>query len=310
MSLKAMISRLILSLSLAGAAIPTLLAQTPAAQATAPARAKITDLYHVGYWVRDIEKSRAFYETYLGFAEPYVLNTAAGALQMVVIKVNDGQSIYLFPNPSKILPNGDNLDHLGLVTDNSAALHDQLEAKGLKPSAVKKAHVGDMIFGIRDPDGRPFEVTQFEPDGQVMKHKGQDLPKTRIAMRLESAVVSVSNLDASLAFYRDQLGFKVTWRGSMLDGKFDQVEMSVPDGTGGVTLRPFATRPGAAAPRAVPEFWLLVLDVSSAAAVLSDRATAGGFPQPSPVTALLSGGHQATVVDPDGTLVVLMDRWR
>ena len=297
----------LLCLALIGLGAPALLAQTPAAQPPAPA--KITALYHVGYWVRDIEKSRAFYEAYLGFAEPYVLNTPAGALQMVVIKVNDGQSIYLFPNPSKILPNGDNLDHLGLVTDNSAGLHDQLEARGVKPSAVKKAHVGDMIFGIRDPDGRPFEVTQFEPDGQVMKHKGQDLPKTRIAMRLESAVVSVSNLDASLAFYRDQLGFKVTWRGSMLDGKFDQVELSVPDGTSGVVLRPYATRPGAAAPRAVPEFWLEVLDVSSAAAILADRATAGGFPPPSPVSALLSGGHQATVVDPDGTLVVLTDQW-
>jgi catechol 2,3-dioxygenase-like lactoylglutathione lyase family enzyme len=264
----------------------------------------------VGYWVRDIERSRAFYETYLGFAEPYVLNTAAGALQMVVIKVNDTQSIYLFPNPSKILPNGDNLDHLGLVTDNAAALHDALAAKGVKPSAVKKAHVGDMIFGIRDPDGRPFEVTQFEPDGQVMKHQGQDLPKTRIATRLRSATIEVSNLDASLAFYRDQLGFKVAWRGSMLDGKFDQVELSVPDGTSGVVLRPYATRPGAAAPRAVPEFWLEVLDVSSAAAVLADRAVAGGFPPPSPVSALLSGGHQATVVDPDGTLVVLTDQWR
>jgi catechol 2,3-dioxygenase-like lactoylglutathione lyase family enzyme len=297
----------ILALALTSLGVPSLLAQ--AAQAPAPAPARITDLYHVGYWVHDIEKSRAFYETYLGFAEPYTLNTSTGALQMVVIKVNDGNSIYLFPNPSKILPNGDNLDHLGLVTNNAAALHDKLAALGVKASDVKKAHVGDLIFGIRDPDGRPFEVTQFEPDGQLMRHRGQDLPKTRIAMRLEAAVITVSNLDASLGFYRDMLGFTVTWRGSMLDGRGDQVELRVPDGTGGVTLRPFSMRPGAAAPRAVPEIWLLVLDVSSAAAVLADRALAGGFPAPGPVTALLSGGHQATVVDPDGTLVVLMDRW-
>jgi lactoylglutathione lyase len=291
-----------------GLCVPSLLAQSPAAPSAAPAQ--VTALYHVGYWVRDIAKSRAFYEDYLGFAEPYVLNTPAGALQMVVIKVNDGQSIYLFPNPAKILPNGDNLDHLGLVTDNAAALQGQLAASGVKPSAVKKAHVGDMIFGIRDPDGRPFEVTQFEPDGQVMKHKGQDLPKTRIASRLRSATIEVSNLDASLAFYRDQLGFKVTWRGSMLDGKGDEVELAAPGGTSGVVLRPYATRPGAAAPRAVPEFSLEVLDVSAAVAILQDRAIAGGFPPPSPLTNTLSGGHQASCIDPDGTLVVLTDPWR
>ncbi|HXN35132.1 MAG TPA: VOC family protein [Opitutaceae bacterium] len=290
------------SLALIGLGASSLLAQTPA-----PAR--ITALYHVGYWVRDIDKSRAFYENYLGFAEPYTLNTPEGALQLVVIKVNDGQSIYLFPNPSKILPNGDNLDHLGLVTDNAAVLHDQLAAKGINPSAVKKARVGDLIFGIRDPDGRPFEVTQFEPDGQVMKHQGQSLPKTRIAIRIRSATVSVSNLDASLAFYRDQLGFKVAWRGSMLDGRADQVELTVPDGASGVVLRPFTTRPGAAAPRAVPEIWLEVQNVSVAAAILRDAAIAGGFPPPAPVTHVLSGGLQTSCVDPDGTLIVFTDQW-
>ncbi len=292
----------ILSLALLCLGAPCLLAQSPA-----PAR--ITALYHVGYWVRDIVKSRAFYENYLGFAEPYTLNTPDGALQLVVIKVNDGQSIYLFPNPSKILPNGDNLDHLGLSTDNAAALHDQLAAKGVNPSAVKTARVGDLIFGIKDPDGRPYEVTQLEPDGQMMKHQGQSLPRTRIANRIRSATVAVSNLDASLAFYRDQLGFKVAWRGSMLDGRADQVELTIPDGTGGVVLRPFTTRPGAAAPRAVPEIWLEVQNVSSAAAILRDAALAGGFPPPAPVTHVLSGGLQTSCVDPDGTLIVFTDQW-
>jgi lactoylglutathione lyase len=259
--------------------------------------------------VRDIAKSRAFYEDYLGFAEPYTLEYPAGGLQMAVVKVNDGQSIYLFPNPSKIQPNGDNLDHLGLVTDNAAGLHDQLAAKGVNVSGVKLARVGDTIFGIRDPDGRPFEVTQFEPDGQLVKHKGEGLPKARIGTRLRSATITVSNLDASLAFYRDQLGLEVAWRGSMLDGKGDQVELMAPDHTSGVVLRPLP-RTGTATQRAVPEFSLEVLDVSAAAAILRDRALAGGFPPPSPVTASLSGGHQATCVDPDGTLVVLSDQWR
>lgn len=95
----------------------------------------------------------------------------------------------------------------------------------------------------------------------------------------------------------------------MLDGRADQVELTVPDGTSGVVLRPFTTRPGAAAPRAVPEIWLEVQNVSSAAAILRDAAIAGGFPPPAPVTHVLSGGLQTSCVDPDGTLIVFTDQW-
>jgi catechol 2,3-dioxygenase-like lactoylglutathione lyase family enzyme len=286
-----------------------LLAAVAALPASA-ADARITDLYHVGYWVRDIEKSRAFYETYLGFAEPYTLNTPAGALQLVVIKVNDGQSIYLFPNPSKILPNGDNLDHLGLVTDNAKALRAQLAARGVAASAVGKLRVGDMDFGISDPDGRRYEVTQFEPDGQLARHRGQGLPTTRIAARLRSATIVVSNLDASLAFYRDKLGFRVSWQAGAPGAEPEQVELEVPDGTSGVVLRPFAAKAGADATRAVPEFCLEVADVSAAASILRDRAIAGGFAPPSPITPRPDGGRQTSCVDPDGTRVVFADQRR
>lgn len=284
------------------------LAALPASAAESPGR--ITALYHVGYWVRDIGKSRAFYETYLGFAEPYILNTPAGALQLVVIKVNDGQSIYLFPNPSKILPNGDNLDHLGLVTDDAAALRDKLAARGVHASPVSRLRVGDLDFGIGDPDGCHYEVTQFEPDGQLERHRGQGLPRTRVAARLRSATIAVSNLGASLAFYRDRLGFRVTWPPGELGAAPGEVELEVPDGTSGVVLRPVATRVGGPAPRAVPEFCLEVDDVPATAAILRDRALAGGFPPPAPVTPGLGGGRETSCVDPDGTLVVFADQPR
>jgi lactoylglutathione lyase len=303
-----MISRGYLVTALFGLAVSPLSAQSPAAPAPTPAH--ISALYHVGYWVRDIEKSRAFYETYLGFAEPYTLNYPAGGLQMVVIKVNEGQSILLFPNPSKILPNGDNLDHLGLVTDNAAALHDQIAAKGAKASAVHRARVRDLIFGIRDPDGHPYEVTQFEMDGQLMKHQGQSLPATRISTRLRSATITVADLGASLRYYCDRLGFKETWRMSSPDGALDQVELRVPDGTSGVVLKPYTPRTGDGTPRAVPEFCLEVPDVSKAVAILQQRAALGGFPLPNPITTGLNGQRRTSCVDPDGTQVVLMESAR
>ncbi len=264
----------------------------------------------MGFWVRDIARSRAFYETYLGFDEPYDLHSPNGALQMVVAKVNDGQSIYLFPNPSRILPNADNLDHLGLVTDNAAALHDQLVAGGVKASPVHMAKVGDLIFIIKDPDGRPYEVTQLEPNGQPMKHQGRSLPATRISDRLESATIMTVDMDASLRFYRGQLGFKETRQVRGADGVLCQVALRVPNGSTGVVLELYTLKAGAEAPRAVPEFCLAVTDVSQTFAILSRRAATGGFPAPSPITTEVDGRRQTSCVDPDGTRVVFREAGR
>ena len=268
---------------------------------------RLSALYHVGFWVRDIVKSRAFYEDYLGFAEPYVLNNPAGALQMVVIKVNEGQSIYLFPNPARILPNGDNLDHLGLVTDGAAALHDRLAARGIAVSPVHPARVGDLIFGLKDPDGRPYEVTEFEPGGQLMKHQGQGLPAGRISARLESATISARDLKASLGYYRDQLGFVETGRRGGGAAGPAEVELRVPDGTSGIVLQLAAGPPGTGPARAVPDFCLEVPDLDQAIAILNERAARGGFPRPGPVSLGPRGRRQTNCVDPDGTRVVLRE---
>ena len=98
-----------------------MVAGSPLSAAETNRQFHLPSLYHVGYWVRDIAKSRAFYKDYLGYDEPYVLNRTNGVLQMVVMKVNERQVILLFPDATRILPNGDNLDHLGLETDNIAA---------------------------------------------------------------------------------------------------------------------------------------------------------------------------------------------
>jgi catechol 2,3-dioxygenase-like lactoylglutathione lyase family enzyme len=296
--------RRFLAVALSCAGILPLLGQSP--PAGQPEAFQVSALYHVGFWVRDIQKSRAFYETYLGFAEPYTLNYATGGLQMVIIKVNEGQSIYLFPNPAKILPNGDNLDHLGLVTSDAAALHDELSAKGASVSAVHKARVGDLIFGIKDPDGHPYEVTQFESDGQLMKHQGQGLPLTRISSVLLSATISTSDPGASIAYYRDKLGFEEVRRERAGDDSADPIGLSIPGSPSQIILRPYTAKPGAVAPRALPEFSLQVVDVAKAVEILDQRAAAGGFPKPGPITQGPQG-RQTSCVDPDGTTIVLAE---
>src|SRR4051812_2050939 len=160
----------------------------------------IPSLYHVGFWVRDIAASRAFYKDFLGFEEPYVLNYPDGKLQMVVMKVNERQVIYLFTDATKILPNGDNLDHLGLETDNIEAVRAWLVAHDVKVGNVNRGRIGDFLLGIRDPDGYPTEITQFAPEGQLLQHQGKSLGAGRVSSHLRSATLTVANLPASLRF--------------------------------------------------------------------------------------------------------------
>lgn len=287
--------------TLAGVAVALAALVAAPVQSQAARLYHIPTLYHVGFWVRDIAKSRAFYHDYLGFDEPYDLHRASGVLQMAVMKVNERQVIYLFPDASKIKPDGDNLDHLGLLTDSVAGLREHLVDNGFKVGRAARGHIGDLILSITDPDGHKFEVTQLTVDGQLMKHQGMGLPSTRISDRLLCATLAVADLGRSLRFYRDLLGFKVLHpRGT--DGS---VRVQVPDGTDYLILKPVRVQPGEPPPRAVPQYTLAVPDVSQAAATLAARAATTGFAPPSAPTESPFGQKEISCVDPDGTRVVL-----
>ena len=258
-------------------------------------------LYHVGYWVRDIAKSRAFYKDYLGYEEPYYLNRPTGELQMVVMKVNERQVIYLFTDATKILPNGDNLDHLGLETDNIAAAREHLLAQGIKVGNVNRGRIGDLLLGVKDPDGHYFEITQFAPEGQLLQHQGKNLAPGRVSAHLRSATIAVADLSAALHFYVDILGFR------KIPGPVGVTRVQVPDGSDYLDLSPYERKLGADAARGVPDFSLEVDDASQTFATLSTRAKSLGLPAPSPVTAGSDGRRQTTCIDPDGTRVILKE---
>ena len=262
---------------------------------------RITSLYHVGYWVRDIGKVRDFYGKYLGFEEPYVLNYPDGRLQLVIMKVSERQVIYLFPDASKIMPNGENLDHLGLLVDNIAALHDDLIARGVKVGDAKRGRIGDLLMGVRDPDGHPFEVTQLEPQGQLLQHQGKSLPATRISSHLRSVTLVVADLPAAVSYYRDILGFKE------IGTVGDATRLQVPDGTDFVELVLADRKPDAAGARSVPQYTLVVPDAAKAFETLTARSQSGEFPAPAPLSTTREGKRQTSVVDPAGTRVILSE---
>src|SRR5215468_10154353 len=91
---------------------------------TAPAqRPPIVGISHIALYVHDIEKSRAFYKDFLGFAEPYSLPNPDGSLHLTWIKINDHQTIELFPEKEA---NTDRLYHIAIETTDAQAMRDYL----------------------------------------------------------------------------------------------------------------------------------------------------------------------------------------
>jgi catechol 2,3-dioxygenase-like lactoylglutathione lyase family enzyme len=68
------------------------------------------------------------------------------------------------------------------------------------------AAAGIRAFYFRDPDGHPLEVLQFPPDkGDPRWRRGDG----RLFLGIDHTAIVVGNTAASLAFYRDVLGFRV-----------------------------------------------------------------------------------------------------
>src|SRR5215510_2388771 len=63
----------------------------------APPRPKVLGVAHMAVYVKDLAKTRQFYEAFLGFAEPFTLPQKDGAgTRIVFIKVSDRQYFEIF----------------------------------------------------------------------------------------------------------------------------------------------------------------------------------------------------------------------
>jgi catechol 2,3-dioxygenase-like lactoylglutathione lyase family enzyme len=282
-----------------------LAASSPATPTAAPPRPHILGLSHVALFVHDVDAARAFYKGYMGFDEPYSLSDPDGALHLTWIKINDRQSIELFPEKEA---GSDRLNHVAIETDHAEALRAYLASRGVQvPAAVGKGRIGNSNFTIPDPDGHGLEIVQYEPAGWTVREKGRFMPEDRVSSRMRHAGVSVGDLDASLRFYRDVLGFKETWRGSR-DGKtLSWVNLQVPDGDDYLELMLYETLPAPDARGTMHHVCLEVPDVPEAWARVEKRTLPKGCKPPTPMKTGTNGKRQINLYDPDGTRVEIME---
>ena len=283
---------------------------TPPLPAATPAtpeikRPHILGISHYALYVHDIEKSRAFYKDFLGFDEPYTLYNKDGSLALTWIKINDYQTIELFPEKKE---GSDRLYHIAILVDDAEAMRQYLASKGVKvPPKTPLGRTKNANYFIRDPDGHIVEVVQYMPDGWTMQDKGKHLPDTRISDHIPHGGVSVGELDTSLKFYRDILGFKEIWRGSVNGKTLNWVHMQVPDGTDFFELMLYAKLPDTQRLFTMHHFCLEVPDMEKAAAILATRKLPEGCKPPTEMKAGVNGKRQINYYDPDGTRVELME---
>jgi catechol 2,3-dioxygenase-like lactoylglutathione lyase family enzyme len=171
----------------------------------------ITGIAHVAFRVSDVDKEVNFLGK-LGFEEAFASTNGAKTLE-VFVKVNDSQFIEVYPQTDPKQPLG--WMHACYESDALDALDAAYAANGLNPTKVAKGSAGNLIFSLKDPDGRVTEFTQYMPGSRHMQDKGQHLGENRISDDLLGFDLPVGDLAAAKQFYT-KLGFDVDDEGSSL----------------------------------------------------------------------------------------------
>jgi lactoylglutathione lyase len=269
-------------------------------------RPRILGVAHMAIYVKDLDKTRQFYEKFLGFGEPFTLpqKDKAGT-RIVFVKVNDNQYIEIFNEKDR---GEGQLNHISIFTENADRMRDYLAAKDVEvPAVVGKGQTRNKNFNIRDPDGHIVEIVEYQPDGWTTREKGKFMPDRRIADHIMHVGVLVGDLERSLAFYHGILGFNEFWRGSGSGKSLSWVNLWVPEGQDYVELMLYSKLPAPDERGGKNHMSLTVPDAEKALAELKKRAAAGLYDKELTIQVGVNRKRQINLFDPDGTRVELME---
>jgi len=262
---------------------------------------------HMAIYVSDLAKARAFYEDFLGYAEPYTLPGKDGNTRIAFVKINEDQYLELFAEKSR--QDGLQLNHISFETGDAEAMRRYLMAHGIKaPDKVGKGQIGNSNFNITDPDGHIVEIVQYEPDSWTRQQRGKFLPETRISTHMTHFGVTIDRLEPAMKFYHEILGFEDIWRGPPAGKTLSWVNLRVPDGTDYLELMLYSKPPETQAELGTKNHICLVTpDIQKAVATLESRRAKTGYSRPIEIKVGQNGKRQANLFDPDMTRVELME---
>jgi lactoylglutathione lyase len=280
---------------------PSLLAQTVD-------RPKILGVAHMALYVKDLAKTRQFYEQFLGFGEPFTLppKGSTTGVRIMFVKVNDNQYIEIFNEKDR---GEGQLNHISIYTENADRMRDYLATKGVEvPEKVGTGQTKNKNFNIKDPDGHIVEIVEYQPDGWTTREKGKFMSDARIADHIMHVGVLVGDLEKSLAFYHGILGFNEFWRGSGSGKSLSWVNLRVPEGQDYVELMLYNNSlPAPDARGGKNHMSLTVPDAPKALEELKKRAAKGLYDKDMEIQIGVNRKRQINLYDPDGTRVELME---
>jgi len=114
-------------------------------------------LDHIGIYVKDLEKSKQFYETILGFKQ--VNQFTSGAAKIIIMDIGGGLlELVQRPNSPGIPPIGD-WSHIAFFDPNFDETVDKLDLLNIEKRLVTMAN-GNRLCFFNDPDGHTIEVME------------------------------------------------------------------------------------------------------------------------------------------------------
>ena len=187
-------------------------------------RPPIVGVAHIALETDDLAAARKFYGAGLGFEEPFKVANA------VFFKVNDHQ--YIKVSPDLKSETQDRLSHIAFETTDIRKLRDYLASRAVSvPAELKPDPDGNLTMMLDDPDGHHVEFVQYMPGSLLSKNFGKFLGSDRVSTRMIHVGVTVKDRAAADRFYKEILGFKMTWYGGRTDTEVSWVDMRVPEGT-------------------------------------------------------------------------------
>jgi catechol 2,3-dioxygenase-like lactoylglutathione lyase family enzyme len=314
-------------------------------------RVEVERVAMIGFTVSDMDRSVAFYSDVLTFekvADFRVNGPAYDQLEgvfganMRIVHLKLGDQVveltqYVSPPGGRPIPvpsrsNDLWFEHMAIVVSDMERAYAVLQRHQVRqispaPQTIPPSNVpaaGIKALKFRDPDNHDLELIWFPPGKGAPRWQK---PSDRLFLGIDHTAIAVSNTKASLAFYRDLLGMKVTG-GSLNTG----ITQEYLDSVFGARVRVTAVSPPVEPPhvefleyeappggRPMPvdtlanELWhwqtsLVVADVKSASEAL--RAAGVRFVGPAVVAIpdrSLGFANAIMVLDPDGHAMRLVE---
>jgi len=276
-------------------------------------RPKVLGVAHMAVYVKDLAKTRQFYEKFLGFAEPFTLPDKDGkGVRIAFVKVNDYQYFEIFNEKDR---GEGQLNHISLYTDDADRMYAYLKSKGVAvlsdKGSVGKGKTGNKNFNVKDPDGHIVEMVQYMPDSWTARDKGKFMPATRISDHIMHVGILCGDLEKSMAFYGGILGFREFWRGSGSPNMLSWVNIRPAEGQDYIELMLYNKLPAPDARGGKNHASLMVPNAEKALAELKKREAEGPYTPPDGKPIEIQVGknrkRQINLYDPDGTRIELME---